>query len=73
MKRFRVRKPEAGTKEMEEYIEQEKADALSDFHSAFSWTNFWWLLELLPLFIWIKVFGTRVRFVRSVPVGGRSN
>ncbi len=66
LEKFRVRKPKEGTKEMQEYIEHEKHDALSDFHSAFSWANVWWILELLPLIIWWKVFGMHFRFVWCV-------
>ncbi|KAG8883178.1 hypothetical protein FRB97_007113 [Tulasnella sp. 331] len=54
LKTFQVRRP--GTEEeLAKYIELEKADALSEYHSAFSWDNFWWVLELLPIIIWIKV------------------
>ncbi|KAG9034323.1 hypothetical protein FRB95_013359 [Tulasnella sp. JGI-2019a] len=54
LKKYRIRQPEA-KEELDKYIEAEKADALSEYHSAFAWNNFWWVLELLPIKIWVKV------------------
>lgn len=52
LKMFRVERPKDGTQEMDEYIDQEKADAVSELHSAFrsGFTGFLWcLLEFLPI------------------------
>jgi len=42
---------------VEAYNEQERADALSEAHSAFKWNNLWWVLEVLPLFKKVNLWG----------------
>ncbi|KAG8969922.1 hypothetical protein FRC05_000773 [Tulasnella sp. 425] len=55
LKRFRVRKPKG--LELVEYVEQERADALAQFHSAFAYSLFWWFLEFWPLTVTIRFLG----------------
>lgn len=57
---YRVRRP-TSEKELAKYIEKEKADALSESHSAFGWDNLWWILELLPLVTSIHIYGRWIR------------
>jgi len=42
---------------LDAYIEQERLDALSEAHSAFKWNNLWWVLEVLPLFKNVQLWG----------------
>ncbi|KAG9024421.1 hypothetical protein FS837_005372 [Tulasnella sp. UAMH 9824] len=57
LKRFKVRKPE-NEREIDEYIRQEKADALAKCHTgATAYPPFGWLLEFWPLAATIRFFG----------------
>ncbi|KAG9003222.1 hypothetical protein FRB90_011229 [Tulasnella sp. 427] len=62
LKQFKVRKPKTD-QEMAEYVEQEKADALAKYHSAFSHSLLWWLLEFLPLVASFSLLGLRFKYL----------
>ncbi|KAG8945470.1 hypothetical protein FRC04_000755 [Tulasnella sp. 424] len=56
LRRFKVEEPK-NDQELDEYVEQERADALAPLHSAFTRSLFWWLLEFLPLLTTIHFLG----------------